>query len=161
MKYPAKLSENLRKAGFIKFRYQILTMKMLYNPKYLGDRKQAWKCFLTGSLATSSFVFLATTENVLIFICNLILIAAGLILFTDTNMNRGKMVYLFQNIASSVAGLLASLFFHVSGFLIVYFVIIVILVMVTWLQNAVTGREELKAERRGKNSKPCGQIIKI
>jgi hypothetical protein len=128
-------------------------MRMLYNPKHIGDRKQGWKCFLTGSLITSSFIFLATSESVLVFFCTLALIAAGLILFIDTNISHRKAVFLFQNIAMACAGFVVSVFFYLWGFLLLYFGIIVILVMVTWLQRfALSGKskEERTKEKEDK-----------
>jgi hypothetical protein len=148
----AKLSEK-GEIGFLKFPLQLLIMRLFYNPRHTGDRKQAWKCFLIGSLITSSFIFLATTESVVVFLCTLALIAAGLILFIDTNMSYRKAVFLFQNIVSAGAGFIVSVLFYLWGFLLLYFGIIVILVMVTWLQKfIVSGKsgDERKKEREEK-----------
>lgn len=122
-------------------------MRMLYNPGRAADKKQAWKCFLTGSLVTSSFVYLALTESVIAFFCCLALIAAGIILFIDTNISYRKEVFLFQNFVFAGLGLVLSLVFHVWGFLLLWLGITAILVLVTWMQKFVTAGKS-KAEKK-------------
>jgi len=125
-------------------------MRMLYNPGRMADKKQAWKCFLTGSLVTSSFVYLALTESVIAFFCCLALIAAGVILFIDTNMSYRKEVFIFQNIVFAGLGLIISLAFHVWGFLLLWLGITAILVLVTWMQKFVTSGKSKKEKREEK-----------
>lgn len=125
-------------------------MRMLYNPGRMADKKQAWKCFLTGSLVTSSFVYLALTESVIAFFCCLALIAAGVILFIDTNMSYRKEVFIFQNIVFAGLGLIVSLAFHVWGFLLLWLGITAILVLVTWMQKFVTSGKSKKEKREEK-----------
>ena len=122
-------------------------MRMMYNPRHTGDKKQAWKCFLTGSLITSSFIYLVLTDSVIAFFCCLALIAAGIILFIDTNISYRKEVFLSQNIVSAGLGLVVALAFHVWGFLLLWLGITAILVLVTWLQKFVAGGKS-KTEKR-------------
>lgn len=125
-------------------------MRMLYNPGRMADKKQVWKSFLTGSLVTSSFVYLALTESVIAFFCCLALIAAGVILFIDTNMSYRKEVFIFQNIVFAGLGLIVSLAFHVWGFLLLWLGITAILVLVTWMQKFVTSGKSKKEKREEK-----------
>jgi hypothetical protein len=125
-------------------------MRMLYNPGRMADKKQAWKSFLIGSLVTSSFVYLALTESVIAFFCCLALIAAGVILFIDTNMSYRKEVFIFQNIVFAGLGLIVSLAFHVWGFLLLWLGITAILVLVTWMQKFVTSGKSKKEKREEK-----------
>ncbi len=109
-----------------------MIMRLLYNPKRLGDTEQAWKSFLVGSLLACSFIYLVLTESVTVFFSALGLIAIGVILLIDTNMGIGKMVFLFQNLLFLGVGVVVSLFFHVTGLLLLYLGITVVLVIVTW-----------------------------
>jgi len=130
-------------------------MRLFYNPKHLGDGEQAWKSFLTGSMVASSLIFLALTENVIVFVLALLLTASGAVLFIRTNMNFTKATYLSQNILSAGIGLAASLVFHAGGFLMLYLGVILVLVLVTWLHRFATkGKTEAKAgktEAEGKS----------
>ncbi|MFH1236918.1 MAG: hypothetical protein V1648_00735 [Candidatus Aenigmatarchaeota archaeon] len=125
-------------------------MRMVYNPHGIGDKKQAWKCFLTGSLVTSSFIYLALTESVIAFFCCLALIAAGIILFIDTNISYRKEVFLFQNFVFAGLGLVLSLVLHVWGFLLLWLGVTAILVLVTWLQKFMAGGKSKKEKREEK-----------
>jgi len=124
-------------------------MRMLYNPKKLGDKVQAWRCFLIGSLFTSSFIFfvtignVTTTGNVIAFFATLAMMAAAVLMFLDTNINFKKPTYLSQNILSAGIGLVIPLLFYLSGFLLVYLWIIIVLVLVTWLHKFQL-REKIK-----------------
>ena len=113
-------------------------MDLLHNPKHLGDREQAWKSFLIGSLVTSSFIYFVLTESVFVFFSSIGLMIIGFLLFVDTNMGLGKRVYLSQNIFFIVIGGLISLISHATGLLFFYLGIIVILVLVTWLHKFKT-----------------------
>ncbi len=118
-------------------------MRLLYNPKKVGDKLQAWRCFLIGSLFTSSFIFFAITENVLVFFAALAMMAAAVLMFLDTNINFRTPVYLFQNLASAGLGLAVSVGFYLYGFLLVYLWITVVLVLATWLHKLrVRGRQK-------------------
>ncbi|MCX6817658.1 MAG: hypothetical protein NTU57_02275 [Candidatus Aenigmarchaeota archaeon] len=126
-------------------------MRMMYNPGRVADKKQAWKCFLTGSLVTSAFIYLiitiTATDNIVSFFSCLALIAAGIILFIDTNISYRKEVFIFQNFVFAGLGLVVSLAFHVWGFLLLWLGITAILVLVTWLQKFVAAGKS-KAEKK-------------
>ena len=113
-------------------------MRLLYNPKYLGNRRQAWKSFLCGSMMASSVIFVAITDNPLFCIASLIVAFVGLMLFVRNNMNFTEAVYLSQNILMAAAGLVVSLVFHVAGFLLLFYGVILILAIVTWGQKYTT-----------------------
>jgi hypothetical protein len=113
-------------------------MRLLYNPKYLGNRRQAWKSFLCGSMVASSVIFVLVTDNPLFCIASLIVAFAGLVLFIRNNMNFTEAVYLFQNLLVAGAGLVVSIAFHVAGFLLLYLGIILVLAVVTWGQKYTT-----------------------
>ncbi len=125
-------------------------MRLKYNPKDLGNRKQAWKCFLIGSLVASSLIYLVITEDPVVTIAALAMAFAGAVLFIFTNINFVEPVFLFQNIVSAILGVAVSLAFYVSTFLPVYLVIIMILVVVTWGQK-FTLRGKDKTKKKAKN----------
>jgi len=128
-------------------------MRMVYNPKHLGDKLQAWRCFLTGSLVTSSFVFFAITDNVIVFVATLAVMIAGVWLFIDTNVNPKKTVYVLQNIFSAGIGLVVSLAFYLAGLLLIYLWIIIVLVFVTWMHKYRTGGKTKGEEKEPKKEK--------
>ena len=113
-------------------------MRLLYNPKYLGNRMQAWKSFLVGSMMASSFILFTLTENPAIYIIALAMMAGGFVLFSYENMSFGRVTYLFQNFFSVIVGLAASLAFHFGGFLPLYLGVIMVLVLATWLHKFAT-----------------------
>jgi hypothetical protein len=127
-------------------------MRMVYNPKHLGDFVQIWKCFLLGSLVTASLVYFVVTENAVVFLVTLGMIIAGVALFIKTNMEFIRPTYLFQNLVSLGAGALVSLVINVAGYLAVYLVVIFILVLVTWLHrytlNKIKAKTEAKTETK-------------
>lgn len=120
-------------------------MRMLYNPKYTGDKAQMWKSFLLGSLVACSLIYLVLTESEVAFFAALGLIVIGLMLFLDINIHMRRMVFLSQNIFFFIAGGFVSLAFYVIGFLLLYLGIVVILVAVTWLHKfRVKIKEKIK-----------------
>ena len=128
-------------------------MRLLYNPKYVGDRTQAWKSFLVGSMMASSFLFFALTENPAVCIIALAMMAGGFVLFSYENMSFGRVTYLFQNFFSVIVGLAASLALYFGGFLPLYLGVIVVLVLATWLHRFATPGKAMPGE---KLEKPYG-----
>jgi hypothetical protein len=110
-------------------------MRMLYNPKYTGDKAQIWKSFLLGSLVACALIYLVLTESVIAFFAALVLIIIGFVLFLDINIHMRRMVFLSQNIFFFIVGGFVTLAFYVIGFLLLYLGIVVILVAVTWLHR--------------------------
>ncbi|MCK4335683.1 MAG: hypothetical protein KAT94_03760 [Candidatus Aenigmarchaeota archaeon] len=110
-------------------------MRLQYNPKHLGDKKQVWRSFLAGSLIVSSLIYLVFTESVAVFFSALGLMIIGLILFIDINLSTRKMVFLSHNIFSLAVGGIISIMFHAIGFLFLYMGIVVILIVVTLLHK--------------------------
>lgn len=121
-------------------------MRLLYNPKRIGDAPQAWKSFLIGALAGSSLIIIATTENPLACVLSLAVLAACFVLFLRTNMNFDRATFLAQNLLFTCIGFVVSLVINVSGYLLLFFGLAFILVLVTWLHVFVTpgktGREK-------------------
>jgi len=110
-------------------------MKLMYNPSHLGDRIQILKSFLVGSLITSSFILWALTESPVIFIGLLALMLVGVILFFDTNLTMVKVVYLVQNLFFTLVGAVVAIIFYLWGMLLPYFMLIVILSLLVWVQR--------------------------
>lgn len=120
-------------------------MGMLYNPKHLGDKVQIWKSFLTGSLITSSLLYLVLTGNAAVFFAALGLIVIGVVLFIDLNLSIRKIVYLSQNVFFLAVGGIISLVFYAIGFLFLYLGIVVILLVVTLLHKVRIERKIKKS----------------
>jgi hypothetical protein len=127
-------------------------MRLLYNPKRLGDAPQAWKSFLTGALAGSSLITIATTENVFACLISLALLAVCLVLFIRTNMNFDKATFLAQNLLFTGIGFVVSLVINVFGDLLLFYGLVFIFVLVTWLHGYVTPEKKPKENETGKKA---------
>jgi K+ transporter len=133
-------------------------MRLLYNPKYLGNRMQAWKSFLVGSMMASSFILFTLTENPAIYIIALAMMAGGFVLFSYENMSFGRVTYLYQNFFSVIVGLAVSLAFHFGGFLPLYLGVIMVLVLATWLHKFATPGKAMPGERPAEVQKPVEKL---
>lgn len=118
--------------NLIRLPLQLFNMRLLYNPRGLGDRRQACKSFLIGSLMTSSLILLIVTEDAFVTIAALVMIVAGALLFILTNVSLIEHVFLFQNVAFAGFGAAVSLFFYVLGFLLAYLGVTALLMVVAW-----------------------------
>lgn len=142
----------------IKFLFQLFIMELPHNPKHLGNKLQAWKSFLVGSLIMSSFIFFVYTENEIVFLSALGLMIIGFLLFLDTLMSMGRTIYLGQNMIYIVVGVVVSLLANATGYLSLYLVIVFILVLVTWLHKfKVHAKKIKKIKIRKKSSEPSSQ----
>jgi uncharacterized protein YacL len=123
-------------------------MRLLYNPKHIGNKVQMWKGFLLGSMVTSALVyFTVTSSDVIVFCATLAMIVAGVGLFIKTCTSWTEHTFAFQNLFFAAIGAIVSLILNVMGILPVYLAVILILVLVTWLHRY---RLRSKGEKEGK-----------
>jgi len=124
-------------------------MRLLYNPKHIGNKVQMWKGFLLGSMVTSALVYFIVTSDVIVFCATLAMIVVGVALFVKTCTSWTEHTFAFQNLIFAAIGAIVSLILNVIGVLPVYLAIILILVLVTWLHKyRLRGKDE--KEGKGK-----------
>jgi len=122
-------------------------MRLLYNPKHIGNKMQMWKGFLLGSMVASALVYFTVTNAIIVFCATLAMIVAGVALFVKTCTSWTEYIFTFQNLFFAAIGAVVSLILNVMGILPVYLAIILILVLVTWLHRY---RLRSKGEKGGK-----------
>lgn len=112
---------------------------MEYNPRHIRSWLGPWKGFLTGSLITTSFAILVTTESEFVFLGMVAFIFAGIILLLESLLRGGEEIPFLTIVVMFVVGALFSVVLALIGLAAIYFAIVIILIILTY-----TPRETLK-----------------
>jgi len=107
-------------------------MRMEYNPSHIKNWLGPWKGFLTGSLILTSISILVMTESEIVFLGMVGFILAGIVLLFESLLRGGEEIPFLAIVVMFVIGGAVSVALALIGLHIVYFVVVIILIILTY-----------------------------